>query len=133
MTDGRLVCVTDGGVVIAELSGEIDIANTDGLLGQLGEAMEADVDALIADLSEVRYVDSAGIRMLFGLAGHLKQCRQIMMLVVPDASPLRRLFAIARIEEVVQIVATRGAAIASVGRPDPDRLHGAGDAEDVPS
>jgi anti-anti-sigma factor len=54
------------------------------------EGMGHDAVGLVVDLSEVRHLDSAGIRMLHKLGGWLAQRRLELRVVVPKASSIRR-------------------------------------------
>ena len=79
-----------GGNPAILLSGEIDISNA----GHLARALEGSVSnldhELILDLTQVTYVDSAGIRVMFQLARRLKDHQQRLVLVVPEGSGVRR-------------------------------------------
>ena len=55
----------------------------------------------MVDLSETRYLDSAGIDMLFRLSERLRERRARLLLVIPQASQLARL---ARIVGLVRAV-----------------------------
>jgi anti-anti-sigma factor len=76
------------------------------LHSELRAAIDGSLRALAVDLTAVRYLDSAGIRALFELARELGLARQVLGLVVPSSSPLRRLLKITRLEEVVVVTAT---------------------------
>jgi anti-anti-sigma factor len=54
------------------------------------DGMRQDAVGLVVDLSEVRHIDSSGIRMLHKLAGWLAQRRLAFRVVVPDTSFVRR-------------------------------------------
>ena len=51
-----------GQIVVAGVTGEIDLSNTAGIERVIAEAMTNEQLALILDLSRVDYLDSAGIR-----------------------------------------------------------------------
>ena len=91
------------GVPIARVSEDIDAANASVIQRQLGEALGPDGLSLVVDLSATRYVDSAGIDMLLRLGDRLDQRRAKLILVLPDASPLRRLVTIVGLPEAVVI------------------------------
>jgi anti-anti-sigma factor len=93
----------DDGVVVASLSGEIDLSNaaeiTDALLGGVpNEAL-----GLVIDLSEVSYLDSAGVRMLAELDHRLGWRAQVLRVVAPEASRSRRVLEIAGLERVLSL------------------------------
>lgn len=92
-----------GSSVTARLSGEVDITNA-GLVGdQLGDSIGNDATALVVDLTEARYLDSAAIAVLFDLARRLHRRRQALRLVLPAGSPLQRLLAITEVQEVASV------------------------------
>ena len=78
------------GVVVARVGGEIDSSNASELRLALSERLPSATNALVLDLSEVTYLDSAGIQLLFELGKRLGARRQRMRLVVPGDAPMRR-------------------------------------------
>jgi anti-anti-sigma factor len=80
-------------VPIALLSGEIDGANADALESTL---LELAPGPLIVDLSELAFLASAGLRVLFGLAN---KCVRIAV-VAPAAAPFRRALDVAELSTV---------------------------------
>lgn len=78
-------------VPVARPRGDIDAANAARLRDRLAECMGNDVDSLVLDLSETRYMDSAGIDMLFRFSERLRQRRARLLLVIPPSSQLVRL------------------------------------------
>ncbi|MEA2843438.1 MAG: hypothetical protein QOJ69_1109, partial [Actinomycetota bacterium] len=73
--------------------------------GDLGrDVLQAMPDAalgLVVDLTDVRYVDSGGVRVFFELAAQLETSGRRVALAVPETSPVRRLIKITRLEEAV--------------------------------
>jgi anti-anti-sigma factor len=105
------------GVVVASLSGEIDLSNaaeiTDALLGGVpNEAL-----GLVIDLSAVSYIDSAGVRMLAELDHRLGWRAQALRVVAPQESRSRRVLEIAGLERVLSLDTTVEAAQRSVQDP----------------
>ena len=104
----------EDGIVIASLTGEIDLSNaaeiTDALVGSVpNEAL-----GLVIDLSDVSYLDSAGVRMLAELDHRLGWRAQALRVVAPEASRSRRVLAIAGLERVLSITTSVEAARSSV-------------------
>jgi anti-anti-sigma factor len=104
----------EDGIVIASLTGEIDLSNaaeiTDALLGSVpNEAL-----GLVIDLSDVSYLDSAGVRMLAELDHRLGWRAQALRVVAPEASRSRRVLAIAGLERVLSMATSVEAARSSV-------------------
>jgi stage II sporulation protein AA (anti-sigma F factor antagonist) len=80
------------GVVLAELSGEIDMSNAEDLRVEIVQGTSNEDRAVIVDLTSVSYADSAGMNLLFVLARQLKDHGQIFGAVVPSGSQPRRAF-----------------------------------------
>lgn len=99
--DARLEVSISGKVI--SLHGEIDCSNVRDIAEELLRAVSSRSSSLVLDLAGVRYLDSTGIRMLFELADRLDVARQSLVLVVPESSPIRRLLAITRVEDVAVI------------------------------
>jgi len=99
-----------GGSPRASMPADIDIANAAALGTQLRAAVPNDAPGLAVDLSATRYLDSAGIEMLLALGEQLRRRRQEVRLVVPSASPLRRLLTLTGVDRVLAIDEPTGAA-----------------------
>jgi anti-anti-sigma factor len=104
----------DGEVSIAAIEGEIDASNTAVVSVRLRALLTNRSTALVVDLGQTTYLDSAGINMLFALAADLEQRRQRLLLVVPEASPVTRAIAITGLDQAVAIHGTRAAALEQV-------------------
>ena len=114
----NVTIAADDGVVVASLSGEIDLSNaaeiTDALLGGVpNEAL-----GLVIDLSEVSYLDSAGVRMLAELDHRLGWRAQVLRVVAPEASRSHRVLEIAGLERVLSIDTSVVTARSSIEEPD---------------
>jgi anti-anti-sigma factor len=107
-----------GGIVIACVTGEIDMSNAADLRTAITDATPNDALGVVLDLSDVDYIDSAGIHLLYRLGESLRDRGQTLRVVVPlssAASDALRLAGIKRhvdvveeLEEGVQAVATAG-------------------------
>lgn len=94
----------DDDVVVADVhSGDIDIASAAELGDMLIEAVPNHARGLVLRLEAVDYIDSAGVRMLFGLARRLSTSRQGLAMCLPESSPLQRLIKITNLGEVALI------------------------------
>ena len=81
----------EGDALVARLRGEVDMTNASFVREELTSSVPNDAHALVIDLSDTRYLDSAAIEVLFELSRRLGRRRQELRLVVPPTSPLRRL------------------------------------------
>lgn len=91
MTAARVNTTTEGEAVHIAVSGEIDLCNAAAFESELWAAIADRPRAIFVDLTDVSYLDSAGIRILFVFASLLKPLRVMMKLIVPPDSPIRRL------------------------------------------
>jgi stage II sporulation protein AA (anti-sigma F factor antagonist) len=101
----RIEVREQGQAVVASLEARADIDISHAV--ELGDALLAAVPnhaaGLVLDLSKVQYLDSAGVRMLFGLARHLQTRRQELALSLPRGAVISRLIEITKLEEVAII------------------------------
>ncbi len=88
MTPGDVRFSTHGEVVVARISGEVDMSNSAELLSVIGAAATNDMAGVILDLSEVEYLDSAGIHFVFTLRENVRTRGQDIRMVVPSGSPV---------------------------------------------
>ena len=98
------------GVPIARVKKDVDTANAGLVHDQLADALGPDTDCLIVDLSDVRYLDSAGLDMLLRLGERVSHRRTTLMLVIPAASQLNRLAEMVGLPQTVPVHATLAAA-----------------------
>jgi anti-anti-sigma factor len=89
--------------VLARLSGEVDMTNADYVRDELLRSVPNDALTLVIDLSEVRYLDSAAIELLFDLARRLGRRRQTLKVALPSSSPLRRVLILTDVGSVAPI------------------------------
>jgi anti-anti-sigma factor len=110
-----------GDVVIATFEGEIDSSNAAELRLALSERLPASATALLLDLSDVTYLDSSGIQLLFDLGRRLAARRQSMRLVVPSNAPMRRVLELCAVESMAPMHADVDEALIAHGEaPEPE-------------
>jgi anti-sigma B factor antagonist/stage II sporulation protein AA (anti-sigma F factor antagonist) len=73
MTVARVDASTDNGSVHINLIGEIDLANASTVEEQIHAAVSGQPTAVSVDLTELTYMDSVGIKLLFELASNLQE------------------------------------------------------------
>lgn len=81
-------------VLVIALPADVDTANAKRVGEELVAQATHSVSSLVVDLSETRYLDSAGVDMLFRLNARMRHRRKELRLVVPSTSPLRRVLEI---------------------------------------
>jgi len=102
----RLLSRRRGSELDVRLLGEVDLSNAAEVLGTIERAVPNDVSALVLDLSETSYMDSAGVQVLFRLVDRLGSRRQRMRLVVPKEAPVRAVLEMMDVPSVVSLDAT---------------------------
>ena len=104
----------ESGVVVASVAGDVDLGDTAEVNGRVLGAVTNEAIGLVVEMTGVRYIDSAGIQMLFQFARALEAGRQTMALVIGADSPLRGLLDITGLPQAVPVCADVAAAVASV-------------------
>jgi anti-anti-sigma factor len=91
-----------GEATIVKLAGEVDMANADDVRESLLSVC-GDEPNLVVDLESLRYLDSAGVRMLFDLSERLTgQDRRLSLAIASDA-PVRRVLSVTRLDTLVAV------------------------------
>ncbi len=103
MTAARLETSAENGSMHITVSGEIDLANAAAVEEEIRAAVSDRPTTVSVDLTDLSYVDSAGIRMLFALASRLRALRISLELVVPLDSPTRRLVELSGFESLAAL------------------------------
>lgn len=92
------------GVVIAQVSGELDIAGASSTGDQIADAVPTSARGLIVDFTRLDFIDSSGVAMLFGLARRLGGRRQQLRVVAPDGGPVERVLDIVEFDRAAPVV-----------------------------
>lgn len=98
-------------VVVARLTGEIDLSNADGIEASIADATPNHALALILDVSAVDYLDSGGIHLIYKLREKLRARGQSLRLVIPARSPANDALRLAGIAQNVDTAETLEAAM----------------------
>jgi anti-anti-sigma factor len=88
------------GVSVAIIQGDVDLAVVDRIDTELEPVPAA--GALVLDLSDVSYLDSAGVHLLFKLAGRRQTAGGAMRLVA-TAGPVRRVLELTGVEATLGV------------------------------
>jgi anti-sigma B factor antagonist len=103
-----------GDVVIAKVTGELDLAGAP----RMGEAIEGAVPSsargLVIDFRELGFIDSSGIAMLFDLARKLNGRRQELRVVAVPAKPVARVLEIVEFGRAAPLHSELEAAVAEI-------------------
>jgi anti-anti-sigma factor len=93
------------------LSGEVDLSNVPDLRRRIFGAIRNDDRAVIVDLADLAFIDSAGLGMLFELSEVLDERRQRLFVVVPPGTQPRRTIDIVGFGTSIGVVDDRDAAL----------------------
>jgi anti-sigma B factor antagonist len=116
MSAGAVRFDTHGDVLVAHLSGEIDLSNAEQLGLQVAEAAPREAPGVVLDLSGVEYIDSYAIFVIHGLRQRLAEQQQAFALVVPKEGVIRRAIELIGLAEVIPIEEGLADALRSVRR-----------------
>ncbi len=92
-----------GGRVGIAIRGELDLAATARLRAPLEDAAARASDALVLDLSAVRFIDSTGLHAILSVSRRMKAEGRRLMLIRPPA-PVMRVFEVTRTETLLDFV-----------------------------
>jgi len=106
-----------GGIAIARISGELDLSNTADIVEALFAEMSSERLGLVIDMSELRHIDSSGVRALFDLRRQLAQRRQKLALAVPADARIRAVLELAAVESRLPVTESVDAALAAIRDP----------------
>lgn len=109
MTRGELVLEIEGPVIYAKFSGEIDLSNVGELREELTRVTPNDALGIVFDLSEVNYLDSAGLRLIQRLREAMRTRGQRLQLVIPNDSVILDVLRLAGLDWRADIVETTAA------------------------
>jgi anti-anti-sigma factor len=98
-------------IVVAVLTGEVDMSNAASVRLQIAESVTSDEDALIIDMSELSFMDSAGLHAMIELSTVLDERRQQLLLCVPHGSPIERAIEIIGLPHAVRVYTDRNEAM----------------------
>ena len=104
----------EDGTVVAVLTGEVDMSNAASVRQQIAESVTPDDDALLIDLSELSFIDSAGLHALIELGTVLHERRQQLLLCLPQGSTIRRAIEIIGLPLAVSVHSDRDEAMDAV-------------------
>ena len=95
-----------GDTPVGAILGEVDAASAAAVAAALRDLVTNRMTGLVVDLTETRYLDSAGINLLFTLGDELRARQLSLKLVVPPASPIARMLRISSLDTLYPTFAT---------------------------
>jgi len=112
--------VARNGVAVALVRGEIDLSNADATFSALRRAADGADGGLIVDLSELVYLDSAGVRLLFTLARAVSRKGGALRAVVPQGAQIRRVLELADAGQMMGLDESADEAVERLAHPGSD-------------
>jgi anti-sigma B factor antagonist len=111
------------GVVVAALTGEVDMSNATSVRQRIADFVLPADDAVIVDVSELAFMDSAGLHAMIELSTILDERRQQLLICVPRTSQIARAIEIVGLPHAVSVHSDVTEAVetarASVARSSP--------------
>lgn len=104
-----------GDVVVARVTGELDIAGASRTGERIAQAVPTSALGLVVDFTELEFIDSSGVAMLFGLARTLGGRRQRLRVVAPPGGPVARVLDIVEFDRAAPVHRDLEAALADIG------------------
>lgn len=101
---------------VVEVTGELDLS-TVARWEEDVEAVGRSASLVVLDLSQVGFVDSAGVQTLFRLIRASRQQGTRLVFVAPRDGPVRRLLEILDLEALTPVCETRAEAVRAGQRP----------------
>ena len=107
----------DDAVVVARLTGELDISVAEKTGRQIAEAVPSSALGVVVDMGELEFMDSSGVSMLFSLARQVWSHRQQLRVVAPPGRPVSRVLEIVEFGRAAPVREDMDAAIAAIATP----------------
>jgi anti-anti-sigma factor len=104
-----------GSVVLARVTGELDLAGAPRTGESIAEAVTTTARGLVVDFSDLEFIDSSGIAMLFSLARRLGSRRQQLHVVAPPDGAVARVLRIVDFERAAPLYDSRDEAVTAAG------------------
>ena len=103
MNDARVDTTVDGDQVHFAVAGDVDLANAPEVEEQLTTAIRNRATGVTLDLTEVTYLDSAGLQVVFGLAVTLRRLQIALRVLAPEGSVARHAIEMAGMASITEI------------------------------
>jgi anti-anti-sigma factor len=103
-----------GEVVVARVTGELDLASAPRTGEEIEAAVPSSARGLVVDFSELDFIDSSGIAMLFNLARRLGGRRQQLRVVTVPGEPVSRVLDLVEFGRAAPLHADLDSAVAEM-------------------
>jgi anti-sigma B factor antagonist len=105
----RLTSHVVGRRTVLAVSGEVDLATSPDLVAAIDAALNAGALELWIDLSETEFMDSSGMHALLDGHARVRELQRRLAVICPPG-PVRRVFDISRVGEMLAVYDDRAAA-----------------------
>ena len=112
MTLGDVRFSERDGRFVAALTGEVDLSNAEALGDAITEGTSNQMLGVLLDLTDLHYLDSAGIHLIYRLREQLRSRGQTLGIVVPADSPSHDALRLAGVTLHIPVAQTLDAALA---------------------
>jgi anti-sigma B factor antagonist len=102
-------------VIVARLSGELDLAGAPATGEQIAAAVPTSARGLVIDLSGLDFMDSSGVAMLFKLSRMLGGRRQQVRVVAPSGATVARVLDIVEFDRATPVHSHLDGALSEIG------------------
>ena len=104
-------------VVVARLSGELDISVAESTGRKIAESVPSSARGLVVDMSGLEFMDSSGVSMLFALARQVGSHRQQLVVVAPTGRPVSRVLQIVEFDRAAPVREDLDTAVTVIATP----------------
>jgi anti-sigma B factor antagonist len=101
-------------VVVVRLTGELDIAGAEHTGRSIAEAVPSSARGVVVDMTDLEFIDSSGVSMLFALARRVGSRRQELRVVAPAGRPVARVLEIVEFDRAAPVHADVDSAVAGI-------------------
>jgi anti-anti-sigma factor len=93
----------DDDVVVARLTGELDISVAEATGRKIADSVPSSARGVVIDMSGLEFMDSSGVSMLFALARQVGSHRQQLRVVAPPGRPVARVLQIVEFDRAAPV------------------------------
>jgi len=108
-----LPCAEHAGVRIVQLSGRIDMADSEPVRKTMADAIDDSEAGIVVDMSELEFISSSGFRALICAQKDSNAANKTMTIVAAHPS-VYKIFKVAGLDKVFQFAETQADAIAAM-------------------
>ena len=107
----------DDDIVVARLTGELDISVAERTGQKIADAVPSSARGVVVDTTGLEFMDSSGVSMLFGLARRVGSHRQELRVVAPAGRPVARVLQIVEFDRAAPVHADVDSALGEMATP----------------